>query len=77
MVEDDSIQQVVKAEMMRKGKGKPKFDPICTMYVDLTAETASHSHIMEAIRKQWGEDYTLVLNDGMELEDSTVTRGNS
>lgn len=50
---------VMKAEMNKKTRGKPVFETTSTYFV----------------RKHWGEEYTLVTTDGMELEDSVVTRG--
>ena len=65
----------MKAEMVKKSKGKPHFDTSSTYFIEVTADKANLAYMTEAIRKHWGEDYSLVTNDGMELEDSTVTRG--
>ena len=67
----------MKAVIDRKsGKAKPRFTISSTLLVDVTAEKANLTHMTSAIRQQWGEDYSIVTNDGIELEDSPVTRGN-
>lgn len=60
--------------MSKRGNGKPSFQAITTMYVEISGENPNLKNILEYIRQHWGERYTLVTNDGIELEDSTVTR---
>ena len=43
--------------------------------LSLTQETANVNYVTKAIKETWGEDYKLVTCDGIELEDSTTTRG--
>ena len=67
--------KVVKATILRKGRGKPEFQASSQMYIELTEATAYLDHIVELIRKRWGAEYILVTNDGIELEDSPATQG--
>ena len=61
--------------MRKKANGKPSFEAITTMYVEVSNGKANLPNILENIHKHWGDEYTLVTNDGIELEDSPVTRG--
>ena len=68
--------KVVKANMTRKaGKGKVEFEVIGQTHIELTEETANLTYILEIIHKQWGEEYKLVTNDGVEFEDSPAIQG--
>lgn len=61
--------------MQRRGNGKPKFEPIATMHLDLTEATANLDHILISVRQQYGAGYILVNVDGLEIEDSPTTQG--
>jgi len=67
--------KVVKARVQRQGWGKPEFQPTSQTYVELTEATANVEHILGVISSRWGPEYTLVTNDGLEIEDSTATQG--
>ena len=66
--------KVVKASMQRQGRGKPEFQATSQTYVELTEATANIEHILGVICSRWGSEYTLVTNDGLEIEDSTATQ---
>ena len=61
--------------MLRQGRGKPEFQAVSQTYVELTEATANVDHILGVISSRWGPEYTLVTNDGLEIEDSTATQG--
>lgn len=44
------------------------------MYIDLKSDQVNLSYISHYIKQQCGEDYTIVTNEGVELEDSSVTQ---
>ena len=67
--------KVVKATMQRQGRGKAEFQPTSQTYLELTEATANVEHILGVISSRWGAEYTLVTNDGLEIEDSTATQG--
>ena len=67
--------KIVKAQMQRLGRGKVSFNAINQMNIELQEETANLDFILAAIQKQWGTEYTLVTNDGLELDNSPATRG--
>ena len=62
--------KVVKASMLKYGQGKPVFQPVAQMFVDITETTANVEHVHAAICSRWGEDYKLVSIDGLQTEDS-------
>lgn len=69
--------KIVKARISSKHKGnsKPAFQPIGQMYVDITDSTANLQYIHACIQNQWGDEFTIATNDGLELEDSPATQG--
>lgn len=61
--------------MLKTRKGKHTFDGIKTMFLELRTDQVKLSYISEHIKRQWGEEYTIVTSEGTELEDSPVTQG--
>ena len=61
---------------MVKSRGKkPEFQCVSQLYTDIVESTANVDYILTVVQRRWGEDYTLVTNDGLELLDSPGTRG--
>lgn len=69
--------KIIKARISSKHKGnsKPTFQPLGQMYVDITDSTANLQYIHACIQNQWGDEFTIVTNNGLELEDSPATQG--
>ena len=67
--------KVVKAEMTKHAKGKVAFQPVNQTYIDLVESTANVEYILTLVQRRWGEDYIIVTNDGLQLEDSPATQG--
>ena len=44
-------------------------------FVDVTESTSNVNYVRNAVQKRWGEEYTLVTADGLEIEDSSGTQG--
>ena len=61
--------------MVKSGKGKPSFDGVKTMYLEVKADQANLSYVSDFIKRKLGEEYAIVNNEGIELEDSPVTQG--
>jgi len=70
-----SLIKITKAKMSitRKG-GKPDFQCVEQMCVELNDSTANISQVCESVRGQWGPDYTVVSTEGIEIEDSLATQ---
>lgn len=68
--------KITKAMMQRQVRGKPHFNPQSQMFVDINENTATLDYILASVRKQWGSEYTIVTNDGLEI-DSSSTQGNN
>ena len=45
------------------------------MYLELNESSANVTLIKAAMQCKWGQDFTIVSNDGVELEDSSGTEG--
>ena len=67
--------KVVKATMNRGGNGKAIFNSMEQIYIDLTEKTASAVTIKSAVQEEWGDGYTVVTADGLEVRDSAGTTG--
>ena len=67
--------KVVKATISGKAGNKPVFNTLEQIYVDLTDKTASAITIKSAVQEEWGDEYTLVTADGLEVKDSAGTTG--
>jgi hypothetical protein len=59
--------------MSTLGKGKPTFEALTTTYFDISGEKPDLI-LLDCIKHQWGEKYTLVTKEGVQMEESTVTR---
>ena len=54
------------------GKGRSygvEFQPIAQIYVEINEQCANVAYIKACLQKKWGNEYTLVTMDGVELED--------
>ena len=67
--------KIVKAKMVSCKTGKVDFSAISQMHIDLNESSANVEHVLEEIRKRWGEEYNLVTVDGLKLEDCEGNRG--
>ena len=73
---------LIYASMERGPLGKPHFVPLSQTYLEVTEKTARVSDIADHVQNSWGEDVggdelVLVTADGLRLEDSEGTRGQS
>ena len=41
----------------------------------MVESTANVEYILTLVQRRWGEDYIIVTNDGLQLEDSPATQG--
>lgn len=67
--------KVVKAEMKHVSGGKVEFISEEILYVELKPSTANVNYIQSYIQKTWGSQYIIVSNDGLQIRDSSGTRG--
>ena len=66
--------KVIKADVHRIGK-KIEFQCQSQTFIELVDSTANVEHILSVIQRRWGSDYTLVTQDGLQLEESPATQG--
>ena len=69
--------KVVQAQLTRSSSGKAEFQRQGQLFIDVTEATANAPYISNAVQKKWGNDYMLVTADGLGIEDSAGTQGNS
>ena len=61
--------------MIKSHWKKPEVQCLSQLYTDITDTTANIVFTLTIIQRRWGEEFTLVTNDGLELLDSPGTRG--
>ena len=67
--------KVVQARLSFGVTGRPTFEKLGQVYVEIGEGTANVSYILSVARTEFGENHTLVTNDGLELHDSAGTQG--
>lgn len=72
-----TLIKIMKAKMSatKKAGGKPDFQCTGQMYIELTDATANVGQVCEAVRRQWGTEYTVVSIEGLEIDDTLATQG--
>ena len=67
---------VLKAEMIVDPlSGKVEFKTLEKGYVDMKSSTANITYLQSCIKKMWGEEYSVVSNDGLPIVDNQASRG--
>ena len=56
---------------------KAVFSSHSQCFVDVSEATANVPYILSVARDEFGQNYCLVTNDGLEIRDSHGTKGNS
>ena len=67
--------KVVQASLKWLPNGKPEFNHLGQVFVDITEATANVHYIRSEVQKKWGADYIIVTADGLQLDDSPGTQG--
>ncbi len=67
--------KVVRAKKEISTGGKIEFYPYEATYLDLKPSTANASFIRSEIQKIWGAEYIIVSNYGLEIVDTSATKG--
>ena len=67
--------KIVQSRVSFSESGKPTFEKIGQMFVDVGEGTATVPYIQSTMQAEFGSNYTLVTNDGLELHDSAGTQG--
>lgn len=63
--------KVVKAAI-EWGENKPIFHKLQQIFVEVDESTATVEHVKQQIQKHWGDSYTLVTADGLELDSDSA-----
>ena len=66
--------RVVKAAI-EWGENKPIFHKLQQIFVEVDESTATVEHVKQQIQKRWGDSYTLVTADGLELDSDSAAEG--
>lgn len=67
--------KIVRANMTYAGNGRPQFQNIDVLYIDIDEASANVVALQKSIQEELGENYILVTNDGLTIKDNPATRG--
>ena len=67
--------KIVQARVIKSHGKKPEAQCLRQLYMDITDTTANIDYTLTIVQRRWGEEFTLVTNDGLEFLDSLGTRG--
>ena len=69
--------KIIQATVVFAGPGskKPTFECHGQAFFEITASNANVPALLVAVRTEFGEDYTIVTGDGLEVKDSFGTQG--
>ena len=65
----------VRSDITYSGNGRPNFTNIDVMFVDLTEDNADLNSMLALVRNEFGPNFTIVGNNGLQIKDSPATRG--
>ena len=68
--------KVVKSVLIKCGS-KVDFDKIEQIHISVTERSANVHTITSAVQRKWGPNYYVVGSDGLEIDDSSGTQGNT
>lgn len=67
--------KIVRALLSYANNGRPNFNNVDVIFVDVHEDNADAPSMLRAVQEQFGPDYTIVSNDGLEIKDGPGTRG--
>lgn len=67
--------KIVQAKLSFLENNKPEFEANNQTFIEVTEETANVNYILSAIQRKWGESYTVVTSDGLQIDDCSGTQG--
>lgn len=67
--------KIIQAQLCYDTTNKPEFEVKNQTFIEVTEETANINFILAAVQRKWGEAYTIVTNDGLEVGDCAGTQG--
>ena len=65
----------VRSDIAYSGNGRPIFTNIDALFVGLTDDKADLNSMLALVQSEFGPNFTIVGNDGLQIKDSPATRG--
>ena len=72
--------KIIQGTIKNKGSSvssRPDIKHISQTFVDINESTANVMYLSHVIKQLWGSHYVLITADGMRIEDSSGTNGES
>ena len=67
---------IVKAEIESRARsGKPNFNPVDNVLVELTEAMSNVLHVNALVKRELGDEYVVVSTEGYPVKDCTATQG--
>lgn len=67
--------KIVRARISHFSGGRPSFEKQGQMFLELSEATANQAFVLDAVQREWGEDFVVVTADGLEISNSPGTQG--
>ena len=67
--------KVIQANLSFTDSGKPNFEKLGQAFIEIREATANVAYVLSVVQAEFGANYTLVTNDGLELYNSAGTQG--
>ena len=67
--------KIIQASVRCLSSGKLEFSPQNQTFVDVTETTPILHYVSSAVQRKWGQEYTLVMSDGLKVDNSSGTKG--
>ena len=67
--------KVVRAHLSYAHNGRPIFNNVDVIFVDVHEDNADVPTLLRSVREQFGPDYVIASSDGLEIKDGPGTRG--
>ncbi len=67
--------KITRASLTYNASGKSEFARLDQAFFDISEDNANVPYLTNAVHQKWGDEYKIVTNDGLPIEDSSGTTG--
>ena len=67
--------KITRATLTYGASGKAEFARLDQAFFEISEENANVPYLTNAVQQKWGQEYKIVTNDGLDIDDSSGTAG--
>lgn len=67
--------KIIRANLRYASNGRPQFESIDVLYVDITEANANVAFLLKLVQEEYGDNYIMLTSEGLTVKDSPATRG--